>query len=130
MAGNITPSIVNRLLPLVLFLPPCIVLLAEPLLAQAPSTPTSIPLGKTLESLFPETAGPCALESKRDYSNFRVVLNYDAAEASKGRLIVFGDHAVDLPAGGQRRVEVAVKKRRPRPKGARSASAPSWWWTI
>ena len=109
MAGNTIPSIVNRLLTLFLSLPPCTVLLAGSLPAQAPSAPTSIPLGKTLESLFPETTGPCSLESKRDYSNFRVLLNYDAAEASGGRLIVFGDHAVDLPVGGQRRVEVAYE---------------------
>lgn len=109
MAGNITPSIVNRLLPLFLFLPSCLILLAGPLRAQAPSAPTSIPLENTLEILFPETTGPCALESKRDYSNFRVLLNYDAAEASGGRLVVFGDHAVDLPAGAQRRVEVAYE---------------------
>lgn len=77
--------------------------------AQVPSAPTSLPLAKTLETLFPETAGPCALESEKDYSNFRVLLNYDAAESSKAQLVVFGDHAVDLPAGAQRRVEIAYE---------------------
>ena len=77
--------------------------------AQVPSAPTSLPLAKTLETLFPETAGPCALESEKDYSNFRVLLNYDAAESSKAQLVVFGDHAVDLPSGAQRRVEIAYE---------------------
>ena len=98
MAGNITPSIVNRLLPLFLFLPSCLILLAGPLRAQAPSAPTSIPLENTLEILFPETTGPCALESKRDYSNFRVLLNYDAAEASGGRFHRWGLPDVHLLA--------------------------------
>ena len=83
--------------------------LSAALWAQVPSAPTSLPLEKTLETLFPETTGPCTLESGKDYSNFRVLLDYDAPKSSKARLLVFGDHAVDLPAGGQRRVEVVCE---------------------
>ena len=83
--------------------------LSAALWAQVPSAPTSLPLEKTLETLFPETTGPCTLESGKDYSNFRVLLDYDATGSSRAQLIVFGDHVVDLPAGGQRRVEVAYE---------------------
>ncbi len=83
--------------------------LSAVLRAQIPSAPTSLPLAKTLEILFPETTGPCTLESGKDYSNFRVLLDYDATESSEAQLIVFGDHVVNLPAGEQRRVEVAYE---------------------
>ncbi|MFM1559926.1 MAG: hypothetical protein ACKJSK_11480, partial [Roseibacillus sp.] len=47
---------------------------ASPLWAQVPTAPTSTPLEKTLHPLFPKTAGPCEVESKEAYSNFRILL--------------------------------------------------------
>ena len=84
-------------------------------MAQQPATPTSVPLEKTLEPLFQEVSdgdlqdGPFDLTSKKDYSNFRVLLDYDAGEGAKPKLVVSGDHAIELPAGDQRRVEVAYE---------------------
>ena len=108
--GTTVRQSVNRLSsPLVSF--PVLALLGGwlPLLAQQPATPTSVPLEGTLETLFEKASGPCDLISKMDYSNFRVLLNYDAGEAAKPRLVVFGNHEIELPAGDQRRVEVAYE---------------------
>ena len=108
--GTTVRQSVNRLSsPLVPF--PVLALLGGwlPLLAQQPATPTSVPLEGTLETLFEKASGPCDLISKMDYSNFRVLLNYDAGEAAKPRLVVFGNHEIELPAGDQRRVEVAYE---------------------
>ena len=76
---------------------------------QAPSPATSFPLGETLEKIFEVTEGPCELESERQYSNFRLLLNYDAAESSGAKVVVFGNHVVNLPAGEGRRVELAYE---------------------
>lgn len=108
--GTTVRQSVNRLSsPLVSF--PVLALLGGwlPLLAQQPATPTSVPLEGTLETLFEKASGPCDLISEMDYSNFRVLLNYDAGEAAKPRLVVFGNHEIELPAGDQRRVEVAYE---------------------
>ena len=79
-------------------------------LAQVQSSPTSVPLDKTWETLFPGgQSGPCSLESKEAYSNFRVLLSYDAAEASKATVAVHGDHKVELPPGENRKVEIAYE---------------------
>lgn len=82
---------------------------AGSLVAQVPTVPTSVSVEKTLHPLFGEAAGPCDLESKEAYSNFRVLLNYNASEASKPKLIVGSDHAIALPVGDNRRVEVAYE---------------------
>ncbi|MDG2487100.1 MAG: c-type cytochrome, partial [Roseibacillus sp.] len=76
---------------------------------QVPSPATSFPLGETLEKIFEVTEGPCELESERQYSNFRLLLNYDAAESSGAKVVVFGNHVVNLPAGEGRRVELAYE---------------------
>ena len=75
---------------------------------QAPSPPTSFPLENTLENLFPVTEGPCDLESARSFSNFRALLDYDADESAEAKVVVFGNHVVDLPGGEGRQVELAV----------------------
>ncbi len=78
--------------------------------AQVPTVPTSIPLEKTLHPLFAKTTGPCALESKEAYSNFRILLSYDAEESSHAKVAVHGgDHEVALPPGAHRKVEIAYE---------------------
>ena len=79
------------------------------LCAQAPSAPTSTPLEQTLQPLFPKIAGPCAIQSEERYSNFRLLLDYDATEGAKARIMVHGDHVVELPAGNDRQVEIAYE---------------------
>ncbi|MBM50052.1 MAG: hypothetical protein CMP27_09470 [Roseibacillus sp.] len=76
---------------------------------QAPSPPTSFPLENTLENLFPVTEGPCDLESARSFSNFRALLDYDADESAEAKVVVFGNHVVDLPGGEGRQVELAYE---------------------
>lgn len=83
--------------------------LSGTLCAQLPTAPTSVPVEKTLETLFPAGAGPFELESKRDFANFRVLLSYDAKESSKAALTVYGDHGIALPAGDNRKVEIAYE---------------------
>ena len=92
---------------------------ASPLWAQVPTAPTSTPLEKTLHPLFPKTAGPCEVESKEAYSNFRILLRYDAGEGSQPKVTVHGDHEVVLPAGDSRTVEIAYEHAQANPARVR-----------
>ena len=70
-------------------------------------SPTSVVVSKTLTPVF--GAGPVSkpLVSAEAYSNFRMVLEYDAAVPS--RVALGKDASVELPAGSGRRVELAYE---------------------
>ncbi len=78
--------------------------------AQVSTAPTSVPLKQTVQALFGEQSGPCALESEKAYSNFRVLLRYDSADGSAAKVAICdGEHFVPLPPGSDRKVEIAYE---------------------
>lgn len=74
--------------------------------AQEVAPPTSVPLSSTLIPVF-EEVGSESVSTKEGYSNFRMVLDYDATEEASLNLI--GDESVALPAGKGRKVELAYE---------------------
>ncbi|MGB1131326.1 MAG: LamG-like jellyroll fold domain-containing protein, partial [Haloferula sp.] len=74
--------------------------------AQEVAPPTSVPLSSTLIPVF-EEVGSEPVSTKEGYSNFRMVLDYDATEEANLNLI--GDESVALPAGKGRKVELAYE---------------------
>ena len=89
--------------------------------AQETVAPTSVPLEETLQPIFKRLKGPCEVKTAEAYSNFRVVLDYDATESAGAKLVFGGEHAVSLPPGEDRRVEVAYEH-----FGATSARVRIW----
>jgi len=79
------------------------------LTAQTEIPPTSVSADSTYQQIFTPTSGPCDLKSKEGYSNFRLSLHYSAADQSKPRIYLINDHAVDLPSGKNRRVDIAFE---------------------
>ncbi|MDA0767272.1 MAG: c-type cytochrome [Verrucomicrobia bacterium] len=85
------------------------VLVAGSLFGQEAVGPTSVALEETLRPVFGAAKGPCAVETEEAYSNFRIVLGYDAAESAGAKLVLAGEHEIELPAGENRLVEVAYE---------------------
>lgn len=88
---------------------PCLFALTVTLSAQIPTEPTSVPLEATLQAVFQPTLGPCNLTSTMGYSNFRLSLNYEATADCQARVLLLGKHAVTLPTGRHRRIEIAFE---------------------
>ncbi len=75
--------------------------------AEEVPAPTSVAVSDTLRPVF--KVGPVAepLTTEKGFSNFRLLLDYDAAASA--RLTLKEDAAVELPKGSARRVEVAYE---------------------
>lgn len=73
--------------------------------AQEVAPPTSIPLSKTQTPIFREGSIPAGnLEAAAEYSNFRLVTEYDAERAAY--VLLRKGTEVELPAGKKRKVEI------------------------
>ena len=96
---------------LAIFLP------AQHAAAQEALPPTSIPVEKTFTPVFKVGEVTGSLSTAEAYSNFRMVLEYDAKEAA--RLVLRDDQAVELPAGKGRKVEIAYEHSEGKPAHVR-----------
>lgn len=75
--------------------------------AQQDAPRTSVPLEETLTPVFKEGALTDPISTAEAYSNFRLRLGYDADEPAK--VILRGEHSVELPAGKGRNAEIAYE---------------------
>lgn len=82
------------------------VLPALPAAAQEAVPPTAVPLEKTFTPVFREGEVTGSLPSTGAYSNFRMILDYDAEEAG---WILLGDCIGELKAGKGRKLEIAYE---------------------
>lgn len=78
-----------------------------PVTSQEALPPTSIPIEKTFTPVFGSGAVSGSLSTAEAYSNFRLVLDYDAEEPA--RIVLRDGQSVELPAGKGRKVEIAYE---------------------
>ena len=84
--------------------------MAIPLPAEDPAIPaTSKPLQETLVPVFQGASGPCEIETKEPYANFRLLLRYDAEAGAEARIELRSGQFVALPAGRDRQLEIAYE---------------------
>jgi len=97
----------------------CSLFLAVTVAAQERAPPTSIPLDQTTTPVFGTGALSGKIATADAYSNFRLVMEYDAEEA--GWLELREGHGLELPAGKNRTVEIAYEH-----TGSAAAHLRSW----
>ena len=78
-----------------------------PVAAQEPAPPNSVPLEQTVTPVFGTGEISGKLRTEKAFSNFRLILEYDAKEASW--LDLRDGHGLELPAGKARTVEIAYE---------------------
>jgi mono/diheme cytochrome c family protein len=78
-------------------------------MAQQPLPATSLPIGESITPVFVGAQGPCDAVTGEAYSNYRLVLDYDAAEGADAKIVLLGQHEVALPTGKGRKIEIACE---------------------
>jgi hypothetical protein len=90
---------------------------AVPAVAQQDIPRTSVPLEKTLTSVFKSGEVTDSVSTAEAYSNFRLILEYDAEQPA--RVVLRDDKSVELPAGQGLKVEIAYEHCSGKPAHAR-----------